>query len=268
MKSSVETEQRANPAITPVIEARGLSLSYGPKRILNDISFEVRRGEVLAIVGGSGSGKSTLMRLLALLQPATKGELHLFGKQASAFNETEENAYRRRIGVSFQQGALFGDMTVLENVCVPLQEYTGLTATSIEQAGMLKILLAGLRVEAAALYPSQLSGGMRKRASVARAIALDPEILFLDEPSSGLDPISADAMDELVLQLKDTLGLTIVLVTHDMNSLWTVADRVLLLADAGIAAIDTIGSLTRSSNPAAQQFFNSRRGRAARIEHG
>lgn len=267
---SLEIKQCAVAAISPVIKVTALGLSYGSKRILDDISFEVRRGEVLAIVGGSGSGKSTLMRLLALLQPPTRGELHLFGERTADFNEAKENAYRRRIGVMFQQGALFGDLTVLENVCVPLREHTALSAPFIEQVGILKILMAGLGADAATLYPSQLSGGMRKRASVARAIALDPEILFLDEPSSGLDPISADAMDELVLHMKETLGLTVVLVTHDMNSLWTVADRVLLLADAGIAALDTIAALTQSSNPVAQQFFNSRRGRAAgfEFEHG
>lgn len=251
-----------------MLTARDLGMSYGPRRILEDISFDVGRGEVLAIVGGSGSGKSTLMRLLALLQAPTEGDLTLFGDGATDLSEAATNRLRRRIGVMFQQGALFGDMTVLENVCVPLREHTRLSSPLIEQIALLKIVLAGLETSAAGLFPSQLSGGMRKRASVARAIALDPDILFLDEPSSGLDPISADEMDELVLSMKDTLGLTVVLVTHDMNSLARVADRVLLLADAKIAALGTMRELSLSSNVVAQRFFESRRGRAASADYG
>jgi phospholipid/cholesterol/gamma-HCH transport system ATP-binding protein len=171
------------------------------------------------------------------------------------------------MGVMFQHGALFGDLTVLENVSMPLREHTGLDLETIEQIAMLKIALAGLEPDAAALFPSQLSGGMRKRAAVARGIALDPEILFLDEPSSGLDPISADAMDNLVLHLKKNLGLTILLVTHDMDSLWRVADRILLLADAKVAAEGSIHDLFGSGNCAAQQFFNGPRGRAAGACH-
>jgi phospholipid/cholesterol/gamma-HCH transport system ATP-binding protein len=173
------------------------------------------------------------------------------------------NALRRKLGVMFQQGALFGDLTVLENVCVPLQEHTDLSQDLIEQLAMLKLSLAGLNPDAGALYPSQLSGGMRKRAAVARGIALDPAILFLDEPSSGLDPISADAMDELVLQMNTTLGLTVILVTHDMDSLWRVADRIILLADGRVAAEGTIRELVESKDEVARQFFHSRRGRAS-----
>jgi phospholipid/cholesterol/gamma-HCH transport system ATP-binding protein len=250
-----------------ILRAQDLVQDFGRKRVLDGISMQLNCGEVLAIVGGSGSGKSTLMRQLALLQTPTSGSISLFGKEVTAMGEFESLPLRRRMGVMFQHGALFGDLSVLENVSMPLREHTGLDLETIEQIAMLKIALVGLEPDAAALFPSQLSGGMRKRAAVARGIALDPEILFLDEPSSGLDPISADAMDGLVLHLKKILGLTILLVTHDMDSLWQVADRILLLADARVAAEGTINDLTGSSNPAARQFFSGPRGRAAGASH-
>jgi phospholipid/cholesterol/gamma-HCH transport system ATP-binding protein len=251
-----------------ILQAEGLGMAFGPHVVLENISLAVRRGEVLAIVGGSGSGKSTLLRLLALLLAPTRGNIEVFGRPIVALSDPATNSIRRRIGVMFQQGALFGDQTVLENVSVPLLEHTRLSRRFVRRVAMLKIRLAGLEPEAGALYPSQLSGGMRKRASVARAIALDPEILFLDEPSSGLDPISADAMDELVLHMNRTLGLTVVLVTHDMNSLWRVADRVVLLADAKIAAMGSMQEVTGSRSEAARDFFGSSRGRAAEIGNG
>ncbi len=246
-----------------ILQSQDLVMDFGRKRVLDGISMHLNRGEILAIVGGSGSGKSTLMRQLALLQTPTSGLIKVFGYDVSAMSEYRTLPLRRRMGVMFQHGALFGDLTVLENISMPLREHTSLSLEIIEQIAMLKLALAGLEPDAAALFPSQLSGGMRKRAAVARGIALDPEILFLDEPSSGLDPISADAMDDLVLNLKTTLGLTIVLVTHDMDSLWRVADRILLLADARIAAEGTIHDLLASDNAVAKQFFHGRRGRAA-----
>lgn len=246
-----------------VLEGHDLAMSFGQRRVFEGINLRVRQGEVLAIVGGSGSGKSTLMRILALLQTPSAGSVAVYGAEVSDMESSAANALRRKLGVMFQQGALFGDLTVLENVCVPLQEHTGLSQGLIEQLAMLKLSLAGLQPDAASLYPSQLSGGMRKRAAVARGIALDPAILFLDEPSSGLDPISADAMDELVLQLNTTLGLTVILVTHDMDSLWRVADRIILLADGRVAAEGTIRELVESKAEAARQFFHSRRGRAS-----
>ena len=246
-----------------ILQSQDLVMDFGRKRVLDGISMQLNRGEILAIVGASGSGKSTLMRQLALLQTPTSGLIKVFGSDVSAMSEFRTLPLRRRMGVMFQHGALFGDLTVLENISMPLREHTSLSLEIIEQIAMLKLALSGLEPDAAALFPSQLSGGMRKRAAVARGIALDPEILFLDEPSSGLDPISADAMDDLVLHLKTTLGLTIVLVTHDMDSLWRVADRILLLADARIAAEGTIHDLLGSDNAVAKQFFHGRRGRAA-----
>ena len=246
-----------------VLEGHGLAMYFGQRRVFEGINVQVRQGEVLAIVGGSGSGKSTLMRQLALLLTPTAGSVSVFGTEVSDMEAFSTNTLRRRLGVMFQNGALFGDLTVLENVSVPLQEHTNLSKRLVEQVAMLKIVLAGLNPDAAALYPSQLSGGMRKRAAVARGIALDPAVLFLDEPSSGLDPISADAMDELVLQLKETLGLTVILVTHDMDSLWRVADRILLLSDGRVAAEGTIHELVESDNVVAREFFHGRRGRAS-----
>jgi len=250
-----------------ILQAENLVMEFGSKRVLDGISMQLNRGEVLAVVGGSGSGKSTLMRQLALLQPPTSGTIRVFGNDVTDLSEFRSLPLRRRMGVMFQHGALFGNLTVLENVSMPLREHTDLSIETIEQIAMLKIVLAGLESEAAALFPSQLSGGMRKRAAVARGIALDPEILFLDEPSSGLDPISAEAMDDLVLHLKKNLGLTILLVTHDMDSLWRVADRILLLADARIAAQGTIHEVVASDSIAAQQFFHGPRGRAAGAAH-
>jgi len=246
-----------------VLEGRHLAMSFGQRLVFKGVNVGVRQGEVLAIVGGSGSGKSTLMRQLALLLTPTYGSVTVFGTEVTDTEVLSINRLRQRLGIMFQNGALFGDLTVLENVSVPLQEHTELSRSLIEQIAMVKIALAGLEPDAAALYPSQLSGGMRKRAAVARGIALDPAVLFLDEPSSGLDPISADAMDELVLQLKQTLGLSVVLVTHDMDSLWRVADRILLLADGRLAAEGTIHELVESDNQVARQFFHSRRGRAS-----
>ena len=248
---------------TIVLEGHDLTQLFGAKVVFSDINIAIRQGEVFAIVGGSGSGKSTLMRQLALLQTPTSGSVTVFNTTVSDMESTDANELRQRLGVMFQHGALFGDLTVLENTCLPLQEHTELSQALIEQVAMVKIALAGLEPGAAALYPSQLSGGMRKRAAVARGIALDPAILFLDEPSSGLDPISADAMDELVLQLKETLGLTVVLVTHDMDSLWRVADRILLLAEGTVAAVGSIRQLVDSDNQVAREFFHSRRGRAS-----
>ena len=246
-----------------VLEGHDLGMSFGQRRVFEGINVRARHGEVLAIVGGSGSGKSTLMRQLALLLTPTTGSVSVFGARVTDMEASSTNSLRRHLGVMFQNGALFGDLTVLENVSVPLQEHTRLSRRLIEQVAMVKIALAGLEPDAAALYPSQLSGGMRKRAAVARGIALDPAVLFLDEPSSGLDPVSADAMDELVLQLKATLGLTVILVTHDMDSLWRVADRILLLSDGRVAAEGTIHELVESDNAVAREFFHGRRGRAS-----
>jgi phospholipid/cholesterol/gamma-HCH transport system ATP-binding protein len=246
-----------------VVEARGVSTRFGRKVVHDGISLDIRRGEIFAIVGGSGSGKSTLMREMVLLLRPSGGSIRVFGSDVAAVDLKQALALRRRIGVLFQNGALFSGQTVLENVAAPLHEHTRLTSRLVKEIAAMKIALAGLEPDAAALYPSQLSGGMRKRAALARALALDPELLFLDEPSSGLDPVSADAFDELILQLKRALGLTIVMVTHDMDSLWRVADRVVLLGQARILGYGTMEELAGSGDPLVRDFFQGPRGRAA-----
>ena len=212
-----------------VVAVRELSTRFGRKLVHRNVSLEVHRGETLAIVGISGSGKSTLLREMVMLRQPTSGSVELLGQDIGRMGRASVLRLRRRIGVLFQNGALFGGMTVLENVGTPLREHTRLSRGLIDEIARVKLSLVGLEPADGLLYPSQLSGGMRKRAALARALALDPELLFLDEPTSGLDPLSADAFDDLILELKSALGHTIVLVTHDMDSLWQVADRVVLL---------------------------------------
>lgn len=250
-----------------VIEIRGLVTRFGTRTVHQDLDLDVYRGEVLAIVGGSGSGKSTLLRQMTLLQTPTAGTVRLFGQPVSSLSDSRTLSVRRRIGVLFQDGALFSGQTVLQNVGAPLREHTALTDRLIDEIALLKLRLAGLDANDGQLYPSQLSGGMRKRAALARALALDPEILFLDEPTSGLDPLTADAFDSLILELKAALGPTIVLVTHDMDSLWRIADRVVLLGQSRILAQGAMAALAKSTDPAVMAFFQGPRARAAEAAH-
>lgn len=247
-----------------IVEVRDVHTRFGSKVVHSGISFDIRFGEVFAIVGGSGSGKSTIMREIAILHQPSAGSVKLFGHEVSAMTDIEALPLRRRMGVMFQYGALFNNLTILQNVCVPLQEHTQLDQPLIEEIAAAKLDLAGLDIDVCAMYPSQLSGGMRKRAAMARAIALDPEIIFLDEPSSGLDPVSADGLDELIQRLKDLMGLTIVMVTHDMDSLWRVADSVILLGDGEIKARGSLNEVVQSEDPLVKAFFHGNRGRAAR----
>lgn len=247
-----------------VIEVQDLTMRFGTKVVHENLSLSVYRGEILAIVGESGSGKSTIMREMVLLQTPTSGTVRVLGEDVRSLNAAQVLRLRRHIGVLFQNGALFGGMTVLQNVGLPLREHTALESGLIDEIACVKLMLAGLSTGDGYLYPSQLSGGMRKRAALARAIALDPELLFLDEPTSGLDPLSADQLDELILDLKASLGPTIVIVTHDMDSLWRVADRVVLLGGGQILADGPMSELSASSDPAVARFFKGARGRAAK----
>jgi phospholipid/cholesterol/gamma-HCH transport system ATP-binding protein len=251
-----------------VIEIRDLRTCFGSDCVHDGLSLSIERGEVMGLVGGSGSGKSTLMREIIMLERPAGGSIRLFGEELLGVGEGDADRLRRRIGVMFQQGALFSSLTVLENVAVPLQEHTDLPADTVEAIARLKVALAGLPGEAACKYPRQLSGGMLKRAAVARALALDPDLLFLDEPSAGLDPVSANALDELILQLRDSLGLTVVMVTHDLDSLWRVTDRVAFLGDKRVIGLGSMAALSRSEHPLIQAYFRGPRGRAAQEHAG
>ena len=239
----------------PLVKVRDVVTRFGSKTVHNGLSFDIYRGEVFAIVGGSGSGKSTIMRQIVMLQPPTEGSIEVFGKEVTGLGEIQSLPLRKRIGVMFQYGALFSDMTVLENVGMPLREHTSLDTVLIDELAIIKLRLAGLDQSVAPLYPSQLSGGMRKRVAMARAIALDPELLVLDEPGSGLDPVSADGLDRLILQLKHLLGLTIIMITHDMASLNTVADRAIFLGDARVLATGSPAELAESDDKRVADFF-------------
>ena len=244
-----------------IISIRGLRTMFDARVIHDAIDLDVSRGEVLALVGGSGSGKSTLLGEMIMLQVPDEGAIKLFGEDVVGISEAGARRLRRRFGVLFQQGALFSGLTVLENVGLPLREHTRLDNTMIDALAQVKILQAGLKPEAAHLYPNELSGGMIKRAALARAMALDPEVLFLDEPTSGLDPGSAGSFDELVLKLKDMLGLTVIMVTHDLDSLWTVADRVAVLGGAKLQGVDSMEALSISTEPHIVDYFSGPRAR-------
>jgi phospholipid/cholesterol/gamma-HCH transport system ATP-binding protein len=246
-----------------IIRLRGVGTAFGNKVIHENIDLDVYRGEVLALVGGSGSGKSTLLREMIMLQVPNSGSIRLFDTELVGISDADAQRLRQRFGVLFQQGALFSGLTVLENVGVPLKEHTRLDEDTIRELALLKIVQAGLPAEAATLYPSELSGGMIKRAALARAMALDPEALFLDEPTSGLDPVSAGAFDQLVLRLKDLMGLTVLMVTHDLDSLWGAADRVAVLGDRTLQGIGTMETLSRSTQPRIREYFEGPRARNA-----
>lgn len=248
----------------PVIEVDGVSTRYGDSRVHEDVSLAVYRGEVFALAGGNGCGKSTLLREIIMLQKPTEGRIRLFGTDLAAAGEDARDALLRRCGVMFQYGALFSSLTLAENIAVPLQEHTPLGTKTIREIAQIKIALVGLPAESAAKYPNELSGGMRKRAAMARAIALDPEILFLDEPCSGLDPESAEGIDDLILHLRALLGLTVFMVTHDLDSLWRVSDRVAILGGGTILGVGTMEELSRLENPLVNPYFHGPRGRAAR----
>jgi phospholipid/cholesterol/gamma-HCH transport system ATP-binding protein len=247
-----------------VIRVRGLKNSFGEQVIHNDLDLDVRRGEILGVVGGSGTGKSVLMRSIIGLQEPDAGEIEVFGESTVGGGDLESESLRRRWGVLFQGGALFSTLTVAENVQVPLQEfYPNLDATLLDEIAAYKVVMTGLPPDAGPKYPAELSGGMKKRAGLARALALDPELLFLDEPTAGLDPIGAAAFDELTKSLQKTLGLTVFLITHDLDSLYAICDRVAVLADKKVIAVGTIDELIALDHPWIEEYFKGPRGRAA-----
>lgn len=245
-----------------VIKVRGLVTAFGPNVIHDHLDLDVYRGEVLGIVGGSGSGKSVLLRAIVGLIPAKEGTIEVFGHRTSELEGSRMRRLEIRWGVLFQEGALFSSQTVSENIQVPLREYTTMSQELMDEIAAMKLTMVGLPLDSADKYPSELSGGMKKRAGLARALALDPELLFLDEPTSGLDPISADAFDGLIKQLQKILGLTVFLVTHDIDTLHAVADRVAVLVNRKLV-IGTIAELRHNSDPWIKDYFSGPRGRAA-----
>ena len=251
----------------PVIEVRHVSTRFGTTVVHEDVSLTIQRGEVFAIAGGNGCGKSTLMREIVGLQAPTSGSTRLFGVDSQLLRDGQLQEVHRRFGVMFQQGALFSSLTLAENVAVPLKEHTKVSQEVIRDIVTLKIALVGLPEDSAEKYPSELSGGMQRRAALARAIVMDPELLFLDEPTAGLDPIIAAGFDELVLQLKALLGLTVVMVTHDLDSLWRISDRVAVLGNGTVLGIGTMQELSRSKDPLIREYFHGPRGRAAEGQH-
>lgn len=246
-----------------VIRVRGLRNQFGAQVVHENLDLDVRRGEILGVVGGSGSGKSVLMRSIIGLNRPAAGEVSLFGENVAAMTADERARIDRRSGVLFQYGALFSSLTVAENVEAPMRELRSLSAPLMARLAALKLALAGLPASAGAKFPSQLSGGMVKRAALARALALDPELLFLDEPTAGLDPIGAAAFDQLILTLRDALGLTVFLITHDLDTLYTICDRVAVLSQRRVLAIDTLDAVAQHPDPWIQDYFHGPRGRAA-----
>ena len=238
-----------------MISLRNLRVSYGDREILHGINFDVMPGETLVILGGSGSGKSTLLRTLVGLERPSSGEIWLKGKNIAAISSDEMNAIRKKIGMSFQGGALFGSMTVGENVALPLREHTKLEETTIEIILRLKLDQVGL-AGFENYMPSQLSGGMKKRAAVARALAMDPEILFFDEPSAGLDPIIAAGVDQLILELKQAFHMTIIVVTHELASAFLIADRMVLIDKGNVVTIGSTEEMRSSTHPRVRQFLD------------
>jgi len=246
-----------------IISVRGLRNQFGTQVIHDHLDLDIYRGEVLGIVGGSGTGKSVLLRtILGINRPAT-GRIEIFGKVRGEMSHAEEQSIERRWGVLFQDGALFSSLTVAQNIQVALKEHLHMPQKLMDEIAALKIGLVGLPPEAGPKYPSELSGGMRKRAGLARALALDPEIVFLDEPTAGLDPIGASAFDELIKNLQATLGLTVFMVTHDLDSLYAICDRIAVLAEKKVLVTGTIGEMMTQDHPWIREYFHGPRGRAA-----
>jgi phospholipid/cholesterol/gamma-HCH transport system ATP-binding protein len=251
----MEQLNNAERQAEPMISLRDLRVSYGDREILHGISFDVMRGETLVILGGSGSGKSTLLRTLVGLERPSSGEIWLKGKDIAKISSAEMDEIRKKVGMSFQGGALFGSMTVGENVALPLREHTKLEDSTIEIILRLKLDQVGL-AGFENYMPAQLSGGMKKRAAVARALAMDPEILFFDEPSAGLDPIIAAGVDQLILDLKKAFHMTIIVVTHELASAFLIADRMVLIDKGNVVAIGSTAEMRSSTHPRVRQFLD------------
>lgn len=261
------TQQRPN-AREAIIQVRGLNNRFGSNVVHDGLDLDIFRGEILGVVGGSGSGKSVLLRSIVGLHTPSAGQVSLFGQDLLQLSSDQRSALERRIGVLFQRGALFSSLTVLENIAVPLIEHAGLSRKAAAELAAVKLALAGLPARAGALYPADLSGGMIKRAALARALALDPDILFLDEPTAGLDPIGAAAFDQLLVTLRDAFDLTVFMVTHDLDTLYTACDRIAVLSQKRVLVADTLEVVTATDDAWIQEYFHGPRGRAAALAAG
>ena len=246
-----------------VIEVRDLCNRFGSQTVHEHLDLDVYKGEILGVVGGSGTGKSVLLRSIVGLRRPTEGQVRVFGQDLMSLDEQARSMVERRFGVLFQMGALFSSLTVKENIALPLIEHAGLSRPDAEHLACVKLALSGLPLSAADKYPSSLSGGMVKRAALARALALDPDILFLDEPTAGLDPIGAAAFDQLILTLRDALGLSVFLVTHDLDTLYTITDRVAVLSQKRVLVAAPIAEVEDYDDPWIHDYVHGPRGRAA-----
>ncbi|WP_454853818.1 ABC transporter ATP-binding protein [Rhizobium binxianense] len=255
-------ETNGGKARDVVLSARDVTVGFGSKIVLDHLNLDIYRGEILGFVGASGTGKSVLMRTVLRLLPRRSGTITILGQDFDKLDEPERNALDMRLGVLFQQGALFSSLTVKENIQVPMREYLDLPRSLMDELAHLKIRMVGLAADAADKYPSELSGGMIKRAALARALALDPELVFLDEPTSGLDPIGAAEFDELIANLRDSLGLTVYMVTHDLDSLFSVCDRIAVLGKKRVLVEGTIDDMLAYDDPWVQAYFKGKRARS------
>lgn len=246
---------------TPIISVRGINVQFGTFKVLENLDMDVMAGEILGFVGASGSGKSVLMRSILRLLKRQSGQVKIFGADFDRLDAREILQIDMKIGVLFQHGALFSALTVKENIQVPMREYLNLPQQLMDELAQVKIDLVGLSPDVANLYPEELSGGMIKRAALARALALDPALVFLDEPTSGLDPIGAAEFDELIAKLRDTLGLTVYMVTHDLDSLHTVCDRIAVLGNKKILVEGDLEAMYQCDNPWVQEYFKGKRSR-------
>lgn len=252
---------------TPVIQVRGLDNRFGELAVHENLDLDLYEGEILGVVGGSGTGKSVLLRSIIGLHTPSAGQIRVFGQDLMAASTEQRSQLEQRFGVLFQGGALFTSLNLVQNIALPLMEHVGLSRADAEELACMKLALTGLPAEAADKYPSELSGGMVKRASLARALALDPEVLFLDEPTAGLDPIGAAGFDELIVTLRNALGLTVFLVTHDLDTLYSACDRVAVLSQRRVRVADTLARVAETPDPWIQKYFHGPRGRAAIAAH-
>jgi phospholipid/cholesterol/gamma-HCH transport system ATP-binding protein len=250
----------------PIIRVRGLRTQFGDQVVHQDLDLDVRRGEILGIVGGSGTGKSVLLRTIIGLNRPAAGTIEVFGRDLAKATAAERLAVERRWGVLFQDGALFSSLTVAQNIEVPMKEHLAMPARLRDEIAALKIAMVGLPPEAGSKYPSELSGGMRKRAGLARSLALDPDLIFLDEPTAGLDPIGAANFDQLIRRLQVNLGLTVFMVTHDLDSLHAICDRIAVLAEKRVIVVGSMADMLRHPHPWLREYFHGPRARAAQPE--